>query len=304
MIEKRNDPKSLMMFISSMLIFGTIGIFRRYIPLPSALLACCRGVIGSVFLLILAAVRKREKREKLGAKKITIFIIMGVLIGINWLLLFEAYNYTTVPTATLCYYMEPTIVVLLSPLVFREKLTLKKGICALVAVIGMVFVSGVMENGMPALAEMKGVLLGLGAAVLYATVVIINKKMPGVEVYQKTTIQLLAAAIIMVPYLLLTENFAEVKWNPTAVIMLLVVGLIHTGVAYALNFGSMDGLRGQSIALFSYLDPITALILSALILHETMSVWGMIGAVLILGAAFISEFNGKSPEKVSEKTEL
>ena len=294
MMEKKNDPKSLVMFISSMLIFGTIGIFRRYIPLPSALLACCRGIIGSAFLLVLAAVRKGEKREKLGAKKTAVFIIMGVLIGINWLLLFEAYNYTTVPTATLCYYMEPTIVILLSPLVFREKLTLKKGICALVAVVGMVFVSGVVENGVPKLAEMKGVLLGLGAAVLYATVVIINKKMPGVAVYQKTTIQLLAAALIMVPYLLLTENLAEVTFNTTAIIMLLIVGLIHTGVAYALNFGSMDGLRGQSIALFSYLDPITALILSALILHETMSLWGMIGAVLILGAAMISEFDGKS----------
>ena len=300
MTEKKNDPKSLAMFIGSMLIFSTIGIFRRYIPLPSALLACCRGVIGSAFLLILAFARKREKREKLGAKKVTVYVIMGILIGINWLLLFEAYNFTTVPTATLCYYMEPTIVILLSPLVFREKLTLKKGICALVAVIGMVFVSGVMDNGIPKLAELKGVLLGLGAAVLYAAVVIINKKMPGVEVYQKTTIQLLAAAIIMVPYLLLTEDFTQVQCNTTAIIMLLVVGLVHTGVAYALNFGSMDGLRGQSLALFSYLDPITALILSALILHETMSPWGMIGAVLILGAAFISEFNGKSTKKVSE----
>ena len=295
-MEKKNDSRSLVMFISSMLIFGTIGIFRRYIPLPSALLACCRGIIGSAFLLILMTVRKGEKREKLGAKKTAIFIIMGILIGINWLLLFEAYNYTTVPTATLCYYMEPTIVILLSPMVFREKLTLKKGICALIAVLGMVFVSGVVENGIPSLAEMKGVLLGLGAAVLYATVVIINKKLPGVEVYQKTTIQLLSAAIIMVPYLLLTENMAEVTFNTTAVIMLLVVGFVHTGVAYALNFGSMDGLRGQSIALFSYLDPVTALILSALILHETMTGWGIAGAILILGAALISEWNGK-PKK-------
>lgn len=294
MNEKRNDGKSLAMFVSSMLIFGTIGIFRRYIPLPSALLACCRGVIGAAFLLILMLTKQERERQKLGAKKTALLIIMGALIGINWLLLFEAYNYTTVATATLCYYMQPTIVILLSPLVFREKLTLKKGLCALVAVMGMVFVSGVMDNGIPSVNEIKGVLFGLGAAVLYAAVVIINKKLPGVDVYQKTTIQLLSAAIIMVPYLLAMEDFAEVKFNLTAVIMLLIVGLVHTGVAYALNFGSLDGLRGQSIALFSYLDPVTALLLSALILHETMSGWGIAGAVLILGAAFISEYNGKS----------
>lgn len=295
-MEKKNDSRSLVMFISSMLIFGTIGIFRRYIPLPSALLACCRGIIGSAFLLVLMLAKKGRERQKLGAKMAATYVIMGVLIGINWLLLFEAYNYTTVATATLCYYMEPTIVILLSPLVFREKLTLKKGICAAVAVLGMVFVSGVVENGVPTLAELKGVLLGLGAAVLYAIVVIMNKKMPGVEVYQKTIIQLFSAALIMVPYLLLTENLKEVTCDSTAIIMLLVVGFVHTGVAYALNFGSMDGLRGQSIALFSYLDPVTALILSALILHETMSAWGIVGAILILGAALISEWNGR-PKK-------
>ena len=149
MNEKRNDTKSLVMLIGSMLIFGTVGIFRRYIPLPSALLACCRGLIGSAFLLVLMGIKKGEKRQKLGAKKTAALALMGALIGLNWLLLFEAYNYTTVATATLCYYMQPTIVILLSPLVFREKLTLKKGLCAFAAVIGMVCVSGVMDSGMP-----------------------------------------------------------------------------------------------------------------------------------------------------------
>ncbi|MDO4810741.1 MAG: DMT family transporter [Eubacteriales bacterium] len=304
MNEKRNDTKSLISFIGSMLVFGTVGIFRRYIPLPSALLACCRGVIGSAFLLILAALQKGRTRQRIGAKKTAILAFVGALIGINWLLLFEAYNYTTVATATLCYYMEPTIVVLLSPLVFREKLTVKKGLCALVAVIGMVFVSGVIESGMPSLTEIKGVLFGLGAAVLYAAVVMINKKLPGIEAYQKTIIQLFSAAVIMAPYLLLAQDFSAVRINTRSIVMIGILGLIHTGLNYAIYFGSMDGLHAQSVALFSYLDPVTALILSALILHETMSGWGIIGAVLILGAALISEFDGNLRKSAGKNGEL
>lgn len=300
MNEKRNDAKSLMMFIGSMLVFGTVGIFRRYIPLSSALLACSRGLIGAAFLLVLTAIKKGRERQKIGAKKTAVLVCMGALIGINWLLLFEAYNYTTVATATLCYYMQPTIVILLSPLVFREKLTWKKGLCAVAAVIGMVCVSGVMDSGVPSLSEMKGILCGLGSAVLYAAVVIVNKKMPGIDAYQKTTIQLFSAAIIMVPYLLLGQDSAEVSCDAKAIVMLLIVGLVHTGICYAAYFRSIEGLRAQSVALFSYLDPVTALLLSAWILHESMSVWGMVGAVLILGAAIIGEFTGKADRTAAE----
>lgn len=299
---QKNDTRSLLIFIGSMLIFGTVGIFRRYIPLPSALLACCRGAIGALFLLLLAAFRPRRQRGKLGVKKAAALALVGGLIGINWLLLFEAYNYTTVATATLCYYMQPTIVVLLSPLVFREKLTAKKVICVLLSLVGMVFVSGAAEGGIPSLSELRGVLCGLGAAALYAAVVIANKKLSGIDTYQKTTIQLFAAAVIMVPYLLAAEDLSAVRFDLRSVIMLLIVGLVHTGITYALYFASMEHLRSQSIALISYLDPIAALLLSALLLHETLTVWGIVGAVLILGAAFVSEWEAPAAAQDAAKT--
>lgn len=297
---QKNDTRSLLIFIGSMLIFGTVGIFRRYIPLPSALLSCCRGAIGALFLLLLAAFRPRRQRGKLGVKKAAALALVGGLIGINWLLLFEAYNYTTVATATLCYYMQPTIVVLLSPLVFREKLTAKKVICVLLSLVGMVFVSGAAEGGIPSLSELRGVLCGLGAAMLYAAVVIANKKLSGIDTYQKTTIQLFAAAVIMVPYLLAAEDLSAVRFEPRSVIMLLIVGLVHTGITYALYFASMEHLRSQSIALISYLDPIAALLLSALLLHETLTVWGIVGAVLILGAAFVSEWEAPAAQDAAK----
>lgn len=291
--QNKNDKKSLILFVSAMLIFGTVGIFRRFIPVSSALLACFRGLSGALFLVIPAFIQKKKLRNNIGKKNFLILIVTGILIGLNWLLLFEAYNYTTVATATLCYYMEPTIVVLLSPLVLKEKLTVKKSLCALAAIVGMVFVSGVIEGGGMSFTDFKGVLFGLGAAVLYSAVVLTNKKVPGIDAYEKTTIQLFSASIILVPYLLIFEDFTAIKLNALAIIMMIIVGLLHTGIAYAMYFGSMDGLQAQSIAIFSYLDPIFAVILSAVLLREPMTLFGIIGAVLIIGAAMISEVTFK-----------
>ena len=193
----------------------------------------------------------------------------------------------------MCYYMQPTIVILLSPLVFREKLTCKKLLCALAAIVGMVFVSGILNGSSLQLRDIKGVLFGLGAAALYATVVILNKKVTLENVYEKTIIQLVAAAVIMIPYLLLTEDFAAVTVNAAAVGMMLFVGIVHTGIAYALYFGSMKNLKAQSIAVMSYIDPVFALLLSAAVLHEKLSLFGIIGAVLIIGSALVSEATGE-----------
>lgn len=284
----KDTAKSYTAFISSMLIFGTLGIFRRYIPLSSAMLALFRGLLGSAFLLILVFV-KGGKLQKLKSRTVFLLAVTGALMGFNWMLLFEAYNYTSVAVATMCYYMQPTIVILLSPFVFSEKLTFKKLICAVAAIIGMVFVSGILNGNGIKTRDIKGILFGLGAAALYSAVVILNKKVVVKDVYEKSIIQLAAAAIILIPYLLLTEDITKTTLNGTAVCMVLLVGIVHTGIAYALYFGSMKNLKAQSIAVMSYIDPVFALLLSAVILHEGLTVYGAIGAILIIGSAFVSE---------------
>lgn len=286
---EKNDKRSLVMLTLSMAIFGSIGVFRRYIPLSSAALACFRGAAGAAFLFAVAKIRKKRISHGIGIRKILLLAFTGAVMGLNWILLFEAYHYTTVSTATLCYYMQPTIVVLLSPLLFRERITLKKGICAALSLAGMVLVSGIVTGGFPSASELKGILLGLGAAALYATVVIMNKKLAGIDAYEKTIIQLLSAGAALVPYVLAGGQVISGEWTPAVIAMLAVIGVVHTGVAYALYFGSMDGLRAQTVAIFSYLDPIVALVLSAVVLGERMTVYGAVGAVLIIGAAVAGE---------------
>ena len=289
-----NNNRDKLMMIAAMTIFGTIGIFRKYIPLPSSTLALARGVIGTLFLLTLVLFVKKQRLDG-GAirRNLAFLVISGALIGFNWILLFEAYQYTTVAVATLCYYMAPVIVVMVSPFLFKEKLTPLKAACVAVALAGMVFVSGIPQSGFGGISELKGILLGLGAALLYATVVVLNQYIRDIPAYDKTIMQLGMAAVAILPYTLLTENFADISFTPIAVLMLLFVGIVHTGIAYTLYFGSMSGLKAQTIALFSYIDPVVAIILSAVILQENIGLWGVIGAVMVLGSTMVSELFGE-----------
>lgn len=269
-------------------IFGTIGLCVRYIPLSSAVVAFTRGVLGCGFLLLFMLLTRKRFDRAAVKQNLLLLLLSGAAIGINWILLFEAYRYTTVATATVCYYLAPVFLLLASPLI-GEKMTLKKIICIVVALVGMVFVSGVMEGGLPPIGELTGVLCGIGAAVFYATVMILNKKFKPIPAYDKTFLQLGTAAMVVLPYMLLTGVGELGAVTPVGWLLLAVVGIVHTGAAYTMYFGAMGKLPATTVAVFSYLDPVIAVLLSALALHEDMTPWSIAGTVLILASALYSE---------------
>ena len=275
--------------ITAMTIFGTIGLFVRWIPLPSSVIALARGCIGMLFLLFVMAVKKMPISRQALRKNFFWLLISGALLGFNWILLFESYRYTSVATGTLCYYMAPILIILASPVVLREKLTVKKVFCVLAALGGMVCISGVLSEGIPSAGEGKGILLGLAAAVLYAAIVLCNKQIHQISAYEKTIFQLGISVLAMIPYCALTVSFDTLDFSPRVLFLLLLVGVLHTGVTYFLYFGSMEYLSGQSLAVISYIDPVVAVLASVLILREPMHLIEGLGAVLILGAAAASE---------------
>ena len=276
--------------LTSMAIFGTVGIFVRFIPMASAAIAFCRGVLGCAFLLILMALTGKKPNLRDIKRNGWILAISGAAIGINWILLFEAYRYTTVAIATICYYLAPAFVTLGSPLV-GEKLSGKKLSCIGVALVGMVFVSGVLQGNQSG--NFLGVLLGLGAAVFYASVILMNKKISPISAYDKTLCQIGAASLVIAPYLLSAGGLELSAMTGLGWVMLLVVGIVHTGIAYALYFGGIRDVNAQTAAILSYLDPVLSILLSALILRERLDIFSVIGAVLILGSALYSELPGR-----------
>ena len=270
--------KSIRMYILSMAVFGTLAPFVRQIPVSSGELALYRAILGAA-LIGAYLLMKRENPFRAGLRReILLLLLSGGSMGINWILLFEAYRYTTVSTATLCYYFAPVIVTILSPVLFREALTPKQIVCFLMATLGLVLITGVEGRG-----SLTGILFGLGAAAFYAAVILLNKYIRHTAGIQRTFLQFLAAIVILIPYVAATGGITLSRLNTMGWVCLLVVGLFHTGITYCLYFSSLKAIPGQSAAILSYIDPLVAVFVSVMVLKEPLSAQQALGGALILG---------------------
>ena len=234
--------------LSAMGIFGTIGIFVRFIPLSSAAIAFTRGALGVLFLLGTMAIGRKKFDLKTIKENLSLLCCSGIAIGFNWILLFESYKHTTVATATICYYLAPFFLLMLSPQL-GEKLTFKKISCIVVALVGMVFVSGVLDGPTPEISEWKGIIMGIDAAILYASVMFMNKKLPPMAANDKTLLQLGSSTVVLLPYLLLTEGASVPTLKTYQWLLLLCVGILHTGFAYAIYFDAIKKLPAKTVAI-------------------------------------------------------
>ena len=286
-MNQRNS--SIIKISASMLIFGTIGLFVRLIPLSSGLIALTRGIIGAAFLLIVMLLSKKNLDYRSVKENLVWLLLSGCAIGFNWILLFESYRFTSVAVSTLCYYTAPVFVILASPLLFHDKLTIKNVCCVIASLIGMFFVSGILQTNFTKSNELTGIICGVGAALLYASVMLMNQKILGMNAYDKTVVQLGVSALVLLPYCLFTVDFSDIHLDTLAVVMLIVVGVVHTGFAYFLYFGAMSHVKAHTVAVLSYIDPVIAVLVSGLILKEQIGIETVIGAVLILGSSVISE---------------
>lgn len=290
-MDKHTVNKAKLQCFSSMFLFGTIGLFVRGIALPSAVIALVRGVIGTAFLAAVMAARRKAVDFSAVRRNLPLLTVSGAAIGINWILLFEAYRYTTVAAATVCYYLAPVFVILASPLLLGERITRKKGICAAVSLAGVVLVSGIFSgNTETSASNGLGILCGVAAAVFYASVVLLNKKINGLTAPERTVFQLGLAAAVLLPYVLCTGGIGDIaSLSAKGLLLLLIVSVVHTGMTYVMYFGSIGHLPVQTAALLSYIDPVVAVLLSALVLHESLTLTGILGAALVLGSTMISE---------------
>lgn len=288
----KNTNISRLMLIASMTIFGTLGWFVDRISVSSGELALYRAIMAAtmigLFLLL-----TRQKIPFRSIKKELIFLLLsGCAMGFNWILLFEAYQYTTVSVATLSYYFAPVLVTLLCPVLFQEKMGLKQWLCFALSTLGIVLITG-LGNLSDGSNHLLGILFGLGAACLYATVILLNKAIRTVAGLHRTFLQFLAAIVVLVPYVLLTGGITLHTLNTPGWLCLVAVGVLHTGVAYCLYFSSLKELPGQQVAIASYIDPLVAVIMSVTVMGEALSLPLILGGVLILGSTLYNELSGR-----------
>lgn len=284
----KTNTRARLSLITSMAIFGTLAPFVRNIPVSSGEVALYRAVLAAALIgLFLLLTHQRIPVRALG-RELVLLLFSGMAMGINWILLFEAYKYTTVAISTLSYYFAPVIVTLVCPILFKEKLTGKQILCFLMSTIGLALVIGITDLGSGG-NDAIGVLFGLGAAVFYAAVILLNKFIRGVAGIHRTFLQFLAAIVILAPYVALSGGVTLGSMDGSGWICLLIVGLVHTGITYCLYFSSLKELPGQTAAILSYIDPLVAVVIGVVVLGEPLSWQQLIGGGLILGFTLWNE---------------
>lgn len=289
----------MLRYLAAMLIFGTIGLFVRSIELPSTVIVLCRGFIGSAFLFAAGALLGRKVNWTSVRANFARLASSGVLLGLNWVLLFEAYKNATIAAATLIYYLAPIFVMALSVVFLGERLTARKCLCAAAALFGMSLVAGFWSPNAAASSTAVGLLQALGAAGFYAALILNNKfigRTVPVDPLDSALVQLLTAALVLVPYVAAVVDLSTIRPDALSLGLTLVVAVLHTGVAYWLFFSAIPKLEAARIAVFAYVDPATAILLSILLLKEPFTLASIAGALLILGAAAALEFgSGRKP---------
>lgn len=281
-------------FIGAMTVFGTIGIVSHFIPLSSSAIVFYRALLATIFLVTVSLIIKRKWDIKKLKNNFIMLVLAGIFLGINWVLQFESFKLSSVSVGTVFYNTMPIFVLLLAPIMYHQKITFRSIICIIVAMFGAVLVSNVLITGFK-LSELSGALCGICAAIFYALVVMVSKKID-INSYDKIIIQFIVATIIMIPYILIDKNSSflfnkniDTSSMVLGLIMILLLGFFHTGFAYLVYFDSINFLKPEDIAIYTYIDPVVALILASIILKEKMNFLQIIGTILILGITLFNE---------------
>lgn len=284
----KHNGRSRLMLMSAMAIFGTLAPFVRNIPVTSAELSLFRAMLAASLIGIFLLVTKQTIPVKNLKKELILLMCSGASMAVNWILLFEAYKYTTVAIATLSYYFAPVLVTVASAFLFREKLGKKQIICFVMSTLGLIIVTGITNLGSGS-NNAVGILFGLGAAVLYAVCILLNKAIKGVGGIQRTFLQFVAAIAVMVPYVAFSGGVSLNAMTSLGWGSLLIVGLVHTGITYCLYFTAVERIPGQEVAILSYIDPLVAVVIGVVVLGEPLSLQQMIGGAMILGFTLWNE---------------
>lgn len=287
--------KAVFKYIIALLLFGSNGIVASYISLSSYEIVFTRTLIGALFLVLIFISSQQKARFWSNKPHFLYLVISGAAMGASWVFLFETYAQIGVSIATLAYYCGPVIVMILAPMIFKEKITAAKLLGFLAVVVGMFCVNG------QALLQGRvswGLAFGILSAFAYAFMVIFNKKAASLTGLENPMWQLITSFITVAIFLGLKQGFS-ISLAPGNLLPILLLGLVNTGIGCYFYFSSIGDLPVQTVAILGYLEPLSALFFSATFLGESLSFLQLVGAVLILGGAAFGElflakqFHGK-----------
>lgn len=279
--------KAYLKYLSALLLFGLNGIVASYILLSSYQIVFLRTLIGSLFLAVIFMFSKGRLQAFQNKNHFIFLIISGMSMGISWMFLYEAYARIGVSIATLAYYCGPVIVMALAPLIFHERLSIFRILWFLIVLTGMFLVNGstLQQNGFS-----WGLLCGILSAVMYAFMVIFNKKARSITGLENSMLQLIISFLVVAIFMQIKHGLVISSLSQN-IFPVLFLGVVNTGIGCYLYFSSIQQLPAGSVAICGYLEPLSALIFAALFLHERLSAVQIIGAAFIIGGAALGELS-------------
>ncbi len=278
------DSKAFIKYISALLLFGLNGIVASHIPLNSYEIVFLRTLIGSILLIALFLMGKGKFHIK-AYKKDAIFIVLsGIAMGTSWMFLYEAYQQIGVSLSSLLYYCGPVIVMILSPLIFREKLTAPKLLGFVTVLVGIFLVNGNTVGS----SNPWGLFCGAMSAVMYFFMVTLNKQSKNISGMENSVIQLVISFLTVAVFMGVKQGFA-LDVPASAWGWIIVLGILNTGIGCYLYFSPLAKLPVQTVAVCGYLEPLSAVVFATLLLGEKMTIVQIVGAVCIIGGAMIGE---------------
>ncbi len=285
MIQKTMNSKAVIRYLCALFLYGTIGFFLHFIEYSSDFVVLCRGFFGSLFIGAVLYLKKERIDTEAIRKNLFLMILSGASLGFNWVFLFMGYRYG-MAISSLCNYMAPIIVVVITAVFYKEQINWKQVLCIITAFIGMLLLIGIFGNNEGI--DIRCVVYGSLAALGFVILVLCNRKLKGIKPLEKTLVQLFVSMIVVLPYVMINDSFPK-HFDLLSVILVLVLGFVHTGLAYICYFSSIDVLPAQTIAVLGYLEPVLNVLIGALVFSEQIGLSGIIGAILILAASLGNE---------------
>ena len=279
------DKRAFIKYLSALLLFGLNGIVASHIALNSYEIVFLRTLIGSILLLFLFLLSKGRFHIK-EYKKYTLFITLsGIAMGTSWMFLYEAYQQIGVSLSSLLYYCGPVIVMILSPLIFKEKLTIPKLVGFAVVLVGILLVNGNAADGN---INTWGLFCAAMSAVTYFFMVTLNKQAKNITGMENSVIQLIVSFLTVGIFMLVKQGII-IHVPANAWFWVLVLGVVNTGIGCYLYFSPLSKLPVQTVAVCGYLEPLSAVVFAAILLGEKMTLLQVVGAACIIGGAMIGE---------------
>lgn len=282
---QKNKIHSFSKYLFSLILFGSNGTIASFIALNSRQTVLLRTLIGSLFLLFLFLISGKKFTFYKHKKQFAFLAISGMAMGGSWMFLYEAYRRIGVGISSLLYYCGPIIVIALSPILFKERLTVNKIIGFIIVFCGVVLLN---INTFDKSGNTFGVICGLLSAVLYAFMIIFNKKATDIVGFENSLLQLFFAFFTVAVFVGITAGY-NFKIPTESIIPILILGLLNTGVGCYFYFSSITNLKVQTVAVCGYLEPLSAVMFSAFILKEKLLTMQILGIFLIINGAILCE---------------